>query len=396
MGETVAVIPARGGSVGVPRKNLLRVGGVPLVARTVHAAANTAGVDRVVVTTDDDEIAAVASEWGAEIVRRPAELSGGTASSESAVLHALDALEARGVDIEVVAFLQPTSPFLPTEQLASAIDRVSAGAADCAFSARESYEFFWAKEGGQARAVAHDQYRRPRRQERDPMYVETGAFYVFEAEGFRAAGYRFFGRIEIAEVPDHLSIEIDAPIELRMARALAPLHVDGLGEAIDVDAVVTDFDGVHTDDTASVTADGTEFVTVSRSDGMGIRMLREAGVPVLILSTETNRVVTARARKLGVEVVQASHDKRSALAAWAERTGVALSRIAYVGNDVNDLGAMRSVAWPVAVAGAHPLAIEEARVVLTRRGGEGAVRELAERVLAARTGTRTTNEEERV
>lgn len=383
MSETVAIIPVRGGSKGIPRKNLARVGGVPLVARAIRAARRAGGIDRVVVSTDDGEIAACAEEWGAQVIRRPAALAGDTATSESALLHALDELAACGVDVGVVAFLQATSPFLSSEALADAVRLVAAGRADSAFSARASYEFAWIRTTSGAAALGHDAARRPRRQERDPHFIETGAFYVFGADGFRAARHRFFGRTEIVEVPEETALEIDTPEQLELARILA--RRDDAERAIDVDAVVTDFDGVHTDDTASVASDGTEHVRVSRSDGMGVTLLRQAGVPVLILSTETNPVVSARAAKLGVEVIQASSDKAAALREWAAARGVPLSRIAYVGNDVNDLPALELVGWPVVVPDAHPLATASARTVLAHGGGAGAVRELAERVLAAKS-----------
>ncbi|NHI16998.1 acylneuraminate cytidylyltransferase [Microbacterium excoecariae] len=379
-GEVVAIIPARGGSKGVPRKNLARVGGIPLVARAVRAARDSGAIDRVVVSTDDSEIAGVAREWGAEVVWRPRELSGDTAGSESAILHALDALEGDGVAVGTVAFLQATSPFIPSDALGDAVARVASGRAECAFSARESYAFFWADGPGGADPVGHDRDVRPRRQDRDPLFIETGAFYVFDAAGFRRARHRFFGRTEIVPVPERLAIEIDTAEELDLARLLAESE-DG---AIAARAVVTDFDGVHTDDTAIVAEDGTESVRVSRSDGMGVALLRRAGVPVLILSTEKNPVVSARARKLGVDVVQGSSDKARALAAWAAEREIPLSGVAYVGNDVNDLGALESVGWPIAVAGSHPLVLAAARVVLTRPGGAGAVREVADRVLVAR------------
>lgn len=382
-GETVAIIPARGGSQGVPRKNVARVGGIPLVARAVRAAIASGRIDRVVVTTDDAEIAAAATGAGAEIVWRPAEISGHLASSEAALIHALDELAGRGVDVRVLAFLQATSPFIPANALGRACDLVASGEAESAFSARESYEFFWTQADGLAQALGHDASHRPRRQDREPAYVETGAFYVMDAAGFREAQHRFFGRTRIVEVPEATAIEIDTPDELAAARVLAPLY--GSAEPIDVLAVVTDFDGVHTDDTAGVDEYGEEHVRVSRSDGMGVRLLREAGIPVLILSTERNPVVTARARKLGVEVIQNSRDKRAALEEWAADAGIPLERIAYVGNDINDVEALGAVGWPVAVPGSHPLAAAAARVQLTRRGGHGAVRELAERVLAART-----------
>ncbi|WP_106813739.1 acylneuraminate cytidylyltransferase [Microbacterium timonense] len=384
MSEVVAVVPARGGSKGIARKNLQRVGGVPLVARAVDAARRCPAIDRVVVTTDDRDIAAVAAEWGAEVIERPADLSGDEASSESAVLHALDTLEARRVDVGVVAFLQATSPFIDGEALGSAVQLVRSRRRDSVFSAVETYGFLWEKgAGGAAEAVNHDVDVRPRRQDRAPHYLETGAFYVFRAAGFRASRHRFFGSIGIAEVSPRTAIEIDTAEELEIARTLAPL----LDRATPVaaDAVVTDFDGVHTDDTVRVDQDGVESVTVSRSDGMGVSLLRAAGIPFLILSTEANPVVSARARKLGVEVRQAAVEKAAVLREWAEGRGIPLSRIAFLGNDVNDLPCLELVGWPIAVPDAHPRVLSAARVVLDRPGGDGAVRDLAERVLAAHT-----------
>jgi N-acylneuraminate cytidylyltransferase len=379
----VAIIPARGGSTGVPRKNVLPVGGVPLVARAVAAARAAERVDEVVVTTDDDEIARVAAEAGATIVRRPAELAGATASSESALLHALDDLERRGIPASTIVFLQATSPFIDPAGIDEAVDLVTSGEVDCAFSAYETYGFLWGRgEDAQAHAINHDAAHRPRRQDRSPHYLETGAFYAFDAAGFRRAGHRFFGRIGIVEVPERSAIEIDEPAQLAVARAIAPL-IDAPHAVIDVDAVVTDFDGVHTDDTALVDADGGEHVRVSRSDGMGIARLRRAGIPVLILSTETHPVVGARAAKLQVEVRQAVADKAAVLTEWAQSRGIPLERIAYLGNDVNDLPALQIVGWPIVVADARPEARAAARHVLSRRGGDGAVRELAELVLSA-------------
>lgn len=384
MSEAVAIIPARGGSKGVPGKNLRTVGGVPLVARAIAAARAAAGIDRVVVTTDDDDIASLAAEWGAEIVRRPAELAGDGASSESALLHALDELESRGVEVGALAFLQATSPFIDAAALAEAVRRVREGEADSTLSAVETYGFLWRRAAESAEGVNHDAAHRPRRQDREPHYLETGAFYVMDAAGFRSARHRFFGRVSLVEVPERTALEIDTLEQLELARAIAVSAGESTGDRIDVDAVVTDFDGVHTDDTVSVSGDGGEQVRVSRSDGMGVSLLRKAGIPILILSTETHPVVTARARKLRVDVLQAQDDKAAALRRWAEERGIPLSRVAYLGNDVNDLPALEIVGWPVAVPEAHPLVLAAARVVLDRSGGGGAVRDLADRVLRAR------------
>jgi YrbI family 3-deoxy-D-manno-octulosonate 8-phosphate phosphatase len=383
-GEVVAIIPARGGSKGVARKNLRDVGGVPLIVRAIRSAQASTLVDRVVVTTDDAEIAAVARGAGADVVDRPAELASDESSSEAALLHALDELEARDIPTRTLVFIQATSPFIDPVSIDEGIRAVHDGA-DVVFSAVETHAFLWRAGREGTTGINHDHRVRPRRQDREAQLRETGAFYVLRADGFRLYRYRFFGTVRTVLVDELHAIEIDSVTELAAASALAVL-VDGAGETptrIDVDAVVTDFDGVHTDDRVHVTEDGRESVTTSRSDGMGVRLLREAGVPVLILSTEVNPVVAARGRKLQVEVRQGLLDKAAALAEWAADRGVSLDRIAYLGNDVNDLSCLALVGWPIAVADAHPLVRSAARVVLTRRGGDGAVRELAELAMPA-------------
>lgn len=426
------IIPARGGSQGLPGKNVARVGGVPLVARAVHAALAAERVARVVVTTDDDEIADVAIAAGAEIVARPGELAGAEASSESALLHALGVLGFGGLGgletpappaprpaaaapppAEVTVFVQATSPFIDPADLDAAIDRVAAGERDVVFAAAPTHGFLWREDREAATAVGvnHDAAHRARRQEREPEFLETGAFYVFRTDGFVRARHRFFGRIGIQQVHPDSAIEIDDAAGLARARALAP-RIDrrlaggvaamlarraGAGTAwmavprhpfIDVDAVVTDFDGVHTDDTAGLDELGRESVRVSRSDGAGVARLRDAGIPVLILSAEANPVVSRRAEKLGVDCVQGLSDKGAALREWAAARGIRLDRIAYLGNDRGDIPALDIVGWPLAVPDAAPDALERARHVLERHGGHGAVRELAELVLAARDARR--------
>ncbi|WP_309708149.1 acylneuraminate cytidylyltransferase [Pseudolysinimonas sp.] len=387
-GEVVAVIPARGGSKGVPGKNLRRVGGMPLVGRAVAAARGATGIDRVVVSTDDAEIAAVAREWGAEVIDRPAAIAGDEASSESALLHALDTLRARGVEADILVFLQATSPFIDSADLDDAIGRVAAGSEDAVFSAVESWGFLWRHGADGMTGINHDPAARPRRQDRSPEYLETGAFYVLDAAGFRVARHRFFGRTGVALVEERHALEIDTAEQLRLANAIAPLVSPAA--ALDVDALVTDFDGVHTDDSVLVGQDGSEYVSVNRGDGMGVALLRAAGVPTLILSTETNPVVGARAAKLGVDVRQGLGDKAAVLRAWAAERQLDLDRVAYLGNDVNDLACLELVGWPLAVPDAHPRVLAAARLVLGSPGGRGAVREAAERILAARERTART------
>lgn len=385
--RVVAVIPARGGSKGVPGKNLARVGGVPLVARAVRACAAARTVNRVCVSTDDAGIAGVAQAAGAEVVERPAELAGDEASSESTLLHALDVLAADGVHPEVLLFVQCTSPFVRPSDLDQAVARLRE--ADSVFSAVPSHRFLWRPADGAGdpalvTGVNHDPAVRLRRQDRPVEHLETGAFYALDVAGFRRVRRRFFGRTTMVVVPELAALEIDTPADLDLANALVGL-VDPPPTAVDVDVVITDFDGVHTEDRVLVDQHGVEAVQVCRADGLGVDLLRRAGVPLLIVSTETNPVVTARARKLGVEALTGVRDKAGAVRAWLAGHGGDPGRVAYLGNDVNDLEAMATVGWPVAVADARPEVRRAARLVLGRRGGAGAVRELCDLVLAARS-----------
>lgn len=153
--------------------------------------------------------------------------------------------------------------------------------------------------------------------------------------------------------------------------------------------VVFDFDGVMTDNRVLVMQDGIEGVLCNRSDGLGIGMLRDAGVPMLVLSKEQNPVVTARCRKLKLECIQGIDDKPAALAKILAARGLTHDQVAYVGNDLNDVDCMRSVGLPIAVADAWPVAAKAAKFRTTRNGGHGAVREVCDWFLAARAARRT-------
>ncbi|GAA1240867.1 MULTISPECIES: N-acylneuraminate cytidylyltransferase [Streptomyces] len=411
--RVLAVIPARGGSKGVPAKNLAPVGGVPLVARTVRECRATRLVTDVVVSTDDAAIAAAAREAGAEVVLRPAAIAGDKSSSEAAVLHALDAHEAlQGAAVDVVLLVQCTSPFIVREDIDGVVDAIVEKGADTALTVAPFHGFVWrdaddepaapaaveraSVEGGTDTLVApaatsggygvnHDKSFRQMRQDRPQDLLETGAVYAMDASGFREAKHRFFGRTELVRTDPARVLEIDDPHDLSRARALAPLfdanRPGSLPTAEDIDAVVLDFDGTQTDDKVLIDSDGREFVTVHRGDGLGIAALRKSGLPLLILSTEQNPVVAARARKLQIPVLHGIDRKDLALKQWCEEQGIAPERVLYVGNDVNDLPCFGLVGWPVAVASAHDVVRGAARAVTTLPGGDGAIREIATWIL---------------
>lgn len=386
MGSAVAIIPARGGSKSVPRKNVLPLCGKPLIGWTIEAALGAQSVDRVVVSTDDAEIANTSERFGAQVVWRPLEISGDSASSESALLHALDHLaQCQAYRPQTLAFLQCTSPLTASEDVDGTVNALYANNADSALAVANFHYFLWRRQAdGSCEGINHDKSVRLLRQQREPQFIETGAVYAMRVEGFLKAKHRFFGTTAMYTMPIERTLEIDEPVHLRIAEMIlrereTQQRMQRLPERIG--ALVFDFDGVFTDNRVLVFDDGREAVLCSRGDGMSFDLLRPLGIPALVLSKEQNPVVAARCRKLNLEYRQGIDDKKPALLQWLAEKGVAAGDVIYLGNDVNDLECLQMVGCPVVVNDAHPQAKEAAGIVLECAGGFGAIRELAELIL---------------
>lgn len=212
MSEIITIIPARGGSKRIQKKNLWPVAGVPLVAHSVRHARTARLVSTVYVSTDDPEIAAVVEEHGAEVVWRPAELASDEATSESALLHVLDDRRRRGLpDPELLVFLQPTSPVRRRRDIDAAIETLRNSGADSLFSAREFNRLIWAIRDGEPYSLNYDYRRRQREQEMARQFHENGSIYVLRPQVLREAKNRLGGKIAIYEMDYWSSFQIDTP-----------------------------------------------------------------------------------------------------------------------------------------------------------------------------------------
>lgn len=216
--RALALIPARGGSKGIPGKNLQEVGGLSLVARSVQAALASRRVERVVVSTDDDAIAEEAQTHGAEVVRRPAAIASDSSSSELALLHAVETLEQQGALPQQLVFLQCTSPFTTGSQIDQILTALEDPAINCAFAVAPWHGFLWSSDG---RGINHDPKQpRQRRQDLEPTFLETGAIYAMNTASFRASGSRFCAPWKPVVIDDS-GPEIDSPADLALCRSLA-------------------------------------------------------------------------------------------------------------------------------------------------------------------------------
>lgn len=385
----LAIIPARGGSKGIPQKNLQRVAGKPLVTHSIEHALQAPSVSRVVVSTDDKTIAETAVAAGAETIIRPAAISGDTASSEDALLHALDVLRDGGYEPDIVVFLQPTSPLRSARDVEEAVQTLIREGADSLISGTPLDAFVWRSESGELSSVTYDYHTRPRRQDIHQHFIENGSIYVFKPWVLRKLGNRLGGKIALYRMSFLQTLQIDEPADFEVAEALASLMTPARqpGRFRNLRLLVVDFDGVMTDNRVLVGEDRREAVWCHRGDGWGVARLREAGVEVVILSTEENPVVGARGDKLRVEVVQGSSDKLASLQQLARHRKLAPDQIAYLGNDVNDAGCLQWAGHAIVVADATAGARKSATLVTTRRGGSGAVQEVADWILADLSAT---------
>ena len=382
------VILARGGSKGVPGKNMRVVGGVSLIGRAVRAGKSADTQAAVYVSTDDADIAAEARLFGAKVIDRPADISGDTASSEAGWLHALPLIRADLPALTHLTFLQCTSPFITGGDIDACMHAMTDAGAACSLSVVEDHSFLWGL-GADGRGVGqnHDHTtQRKRRQDLPPQYCENGAIYCVRADAFEATGQRFCGPVALCPV-DHPRLEIDSLADLEMASAIASMreHSSVPHAALKrVRALVMDFDGVHTDNMVITAQDGTEYVTTSRGDGMGLAELaRRTDIRRLIVSKERNPVVLARAAKLGIEVMAAIDDKVGALDTWLDAQGLTWEQMLYIGNDINDAAPMAKAGLAACPADSHRDVLGLAQWILPQNGGRGALRHLCDVLLGA-------------
>ena len=219
--KTLAVIAARGGSKGIPHKNLLDLCGKPLIAWTVEQARAARGVDVVAVSSDSDKILEAAEAAGAVGVRRPGDISGDLASSESAWLHALDAIDERMGRFERIVALQATSPIREPGDLEQALDIFDREHLDSLLSVCEVEDYFnWHIGASGPEPINYDYRNRRMRQQIEKRYLENGSFYVLIPSLLREQNNRLGGKIGFHVMERHKMFQIDRPEDVKLCAAI--------------------------------------------------------------------------------------------------------------------------------------------------------------------------------
>ena len=386
MTETLAIIPARGGSKGIPRKNIRSFSGSPLIAWSIAAAHQSRSVTRIVVSTDDEEIAAVARECGAETpFLRPAEFAQDKTTDLPVFQHALPWLaENENYHPDVVMQLRPTSPIRPRTCLDDAV-RILLAHPDAdsvrgVVPAGQNPHKMWVlspDNGAMTNLLAvpgiDEPYNAPR-QILPPVYWQTGHIDAIRPAAILQKGSMSGDVIYPLLIDPRFTVDLDSLNDWVRAEwlvAFGGLDLVWPGRPRrplpeKVELVVLDFDGVVTDNRVWTDEAGHEMVAAWRSDSLILSRVRKAGIQVVILSSEVNPVVAARAHKMGVEAIHGVglDDKAGVLQKLLETRKIDPARVVYVGNDINDLPCFQLAGWAVAVADALPDVLRAADYVL--------------------------------
>jgi len=399
--EILAIIPARGGSKGIPRKNIRDFAGYPLIAYSIAAGRQAEMVTRVIVSTDDEEIAAVARSCGADVpFLRPGEHAQDNTLDLPVFQHSLNWLaEHEGYRPEVVVQLRPTSPVRPIGMVDQAVrlllDHPEASSVRAVVPAGQNPYKMWRidpQNETMRPLLTVDGIREPYnapRQVLPPVYWQTGHIDAIRPAVILDQDSMSGGVILPLIIDPRFLVDIDNPWDWQRYEWLVrQANLDMVHPASKprpwpqrVAWVVFDFDGVMTDNRVWVTEDGRESVAANRSDSLGLLRLREKGIQSMVLSKETNPVVAARCRKLKLPYLQGIDDKATTLKTYLAENQVDPAEVIYVGNDTPDLVCFPLVGCSVAVSDSHPAVLKAADQVLSLAGGHGAVRELCDILL---------------
>ncbi|MBP5419699.1 MAG: acylneuraminate cytidylyltransferase [Bacteroidales bacterium] len=382
----IAFIPVRGGSKSIPLKNIKPFCGKPLVCWNIEALENCPEVDQIVVATDSDKIEEVVLNHTykkTKIYRRSTENACDTASTESVMLEYINAAQLASDDIFML--VQATSPLTQTKHFSEALRMYANKKYDSILTCVRNYRFFWNADGT---SMNYDYRNRPRRQNFDGMLMENGAFYINTVKNITASQNRLSGKIGVYEMPEYTATEIDEPDDWSILENLMRRHIlnnTNNAQAKNIKLFLTDVDGTLTDGGMYYSENGDELKKFNTRDGMGLQLLREKGIKVGIVTSETRELNRRRAEKLKLDFFfqgQRNGGKLEAAKAICAQLGITLAEVAYIGDDVNCYELLSNVGMAACPADAtSKVKSIEGIHIMTHKGGEGCVREFAEMLL---------------
>jgi YrbI family 3-deoxy-D-manno-octulosonate 8-phosphate phosphatase len=379
----VSVIPARGGSKGIPRKNLKKLCGKPLVAHSITQSLSSYYVDQTVVSTEDSEIAMVSKKYGAKVLLRPKELAMDLTPTEPVLINVLEQLSKEGVEPDYIVLLQPTSPIRRSSDIDRAIERLIDRSGDSLVSVRENRSLLWDREG---KPLNYNYQNRPRRQDKQWELVENGSIYITKRETLLKERNRLGGNIITYIMPEWASFEIDTPFDFEIVeyifRKKLPILLENIAK---IKLVVFDVDGVFTDGSVIVNEQGGELLRFSRIDGKGIELLSQAGIKIAVITSEETAIVKERLKKLNINNVYTGvRNKETIYESLKKKFALKDEEIAYCGDDLGDLSIIKRAGFAACPKNAVDDIKHECQYISPYYGGAGFVREICDIIIQSK------------
>lgn len=384
--HVAALILARGGSKGIPLKNIKILAGVPLIGWVLRAAVDSELFDSVWVSTDHNEIEKVAIAWGSKVHRRSPEVSKDSSTS----LETIQEFVRLHPEVDVVCNIQATAPCLNPFHLKEALEMITRHGFDSVFSVVRRHQFRWQeiKEGSGelTKPFNLDPANRPRRQDWSGELCENGSFYFTTRDLIINKGLLQGGRVTYYEMLPEYSVDIDVDIDWPVAeQRVLRYGYFGRMMPVEVRLLFCRVSGCLTEGRIFVSASGEEMVSINTRDTMGIRMLKDENVEVVLLTSREDPVVQSLADKLAkrmdCQVVQVGKEPRDDLYPMVEKRKLHWKDVAYMGNDKPDINVLNLAGLSAVPCDAPVFAVTAAKYTCHSHGGKGAMREFAEHIL---------------
>ena len=380
--KNIAFIPVRGGSKSIPLKNIKLLNGEPLIYWTAKAACECNYICKVYIATDSDVIKNTVMNFNlekVEVIGRSVDNSSDNATTESVMLEFAD-----NYDFDNIVLIQATSPLLTADDLNRGFAAFEEVNTDSVLSAVRQKRFNWAmSESGFASAINYDVFSRPRRQNFEGYLVENGAFYITRKKDLLKYKNRISGNIKIIEMDEDTYFEIDEPSDWTIVENLMKDRDSKKKLGIfEIKLFLTDCDGCLTDSSMYYSENGDELKKFNARDGMSFQLLRECGIYRGIITRENIELIGRRAKKLQVDILKTGiKDKASEVKKVCENYNISFDNVAYIGDDLNDYGAMSICGFKACPANAVKEIREICDYISPYDGGCGAVRDIVEYIL---------------
>jgi YrbI family 3-deoxy-D-manno-octulosonate 8-phosphate phosphatase len=389
MSKTIAFVPVRAASKSIPLKNIKKFNGQPLLFWVLNAANNSVYIDEIIVSTDSKEITEIVESFNLKktiVVDRDSSLAQDTTSTEDVMLD-----YSKNSYFDTIILLQATSPLTTSAIIDQAINEFNEMSADSLISVVRTHRFFWEQKDNFVTPTNYDYSNRPRRQDWSGQLVENGAIYITSRKKLLESKSRISGKIYPFIMPDYTYYEIDEPddwyILEKIHQKISKTQIEySLVEKLKkIQMVVTDVDGVLTNGRMIYLGDDLEGKEFHARDGMGFEILIQNNIAIAIISGESSSTIIRRANKLNVsEVYTAIKDKATIILNLANKFNLNLEQIAFIGDDINDVEAMKLVGLSVAVADAVDEARNVSDIILQSEGGSAAFREFVDLLISKR------------